>query len=70
MGVVWEVAMLLPVPEGHRRKLAGGKAAPADAAPGRSHEITMPQRGIEEPFPNSLGELRHSQFVAPGPCRR
>ena len=22
------------VPEGHRRKLAGGKAAPADAAPG------------------------------------
>ena len=24
----------VPVPEGHRRKLAGGKSAPADAAPG------------------------------------
>ena len=40
------------VPEGHRRKLAGGKSAPADAAPGSSTEkLSLPQRGIEETAP-------------------
>ena len=37
------------VPEGHRRKLAGGQSAPADAAPGSStKKCSLPQRGIEE----------------------
>ena len=36
------------VPEGRRGKSAGGKTAPADAAPGYRGERTMPQRGIEE----------------------
>ena len=38
------------VPEGHRRKLAGGKPAPAGAAPGGHAERAMPQRGIGEVF--------------------
>ncbi len=38
------------VPEGRRRKLAGGKPAPAGAAPGRHAERAMPQRGIGEVF--------------------
>ena len=38
----------LLVPEGHRRKLAGGKNAPAGAAPGCRAERAMPRRGIEE----------------------
>ena len=40
----------LVVPEGRRRKLAGGKPAPAGAAPGIHAERTMPQRGIVEAF--------------------
>ena len=38
------------VPEGHRRKLAGGKPAPADAAPGCHTQRAMPRRGIGEVF--------------------
>ena len=38
------------VPEGRRRKLAGGKPAPAGAAPGYHAECGMPQRGIGEVF--------------------
>ena len=38
------------VPEGHRRKLAGGKLAPAGAAPGCHAKRAMPQRGIGEVF--------------------
>ena len=40
----------LLVPEGLRRRLAGGKLAPAGAAPGCPAKRTMPQRGIEEVF--------------------
>ncbi len=40
----------LLVPEGHRRRLAGGKPAPAGAAPGRPAERGLPQRGIGEVF--------------------
>ena len=40
----------LLVPEGHRRNLAGGKPAPAGAAPGCHAERAMPQRGIGEVF--------------------
>ena len=56
----------LLVPEGRRRKLAGGKPARAGAAPGCSAERAMPQRGIEE----VLGCVRPAGFppalVAPG----
>ena len=38
------------VPEERRRKLAGGKPAPAGAAPGSHSKRTMPQRGIGEAF--------------------
>ena len=38
------------VPEGHQRKLAGGKSAPAEAAPGDVAEMPMPRSGIEEIF--------------------
>ena len=38
----------LLVPEGRRRKLAGGKPARAGAAPGCHATRTMPQRGIGE----------------------
>ena len=38
------------VPEGHRRKLAGGKPAAAGAAPGCHADFGMPQRGIGECF--------------------
>ena len=37
-------------PEGRRRRLAGGKPAPAGAAPGGHAERAMPQRGIGEVF--------------------
>ena len=47
-GIVPDAWLL--VPEGHRRKLAGGKLAPASAAPGCPAKRTMPQRGIEEVF--------------------
>ena len=47
----WSVrGRLVPVPEGPRRKLAGGKPAPAGAAPGCHAERAMPQRGIGEIF--------------------
>ncbi len=36
------------VPEGPRRKLAGGRPAPTGAAPGCGTKRAMPQRGIEE----------------------
>ncbi len=45
---------VLFVPEGPRRRLAGGKPAPAGAAPGWVAETAMPQRGIEEVFSNSF----------------
>ena len=41
---------VLFVPEGHRRRLAGGKLAPAGAAPGCHAKRAMPQRGIGEVF--------------------
>ena len=40
----------LLVPEGRRRKLTGGKPAPAGAAPGCPAERAMPRRGIGEVF--------------------
>ena len=40
----------LAVPEGRRRKLAGGKTARAGAAPGCRARRAMPQRGIGESF--------------------
>ena len=43
-------ALWLLVPEGSRRRLAGGKAAPAGAAPGCHGKCAMPQRGIGEVF--------------------
>ena len=52
-------AVWLLVPEGHRRKLAGGKPAQAGAAPGCRAERAMPQRGIGEVF--QAGRFRASQ---------
>ena len=51
----------LLVPEGRRRKLAGGKTAPAGAAPGYHAEQAMPQRGIGEVF----GVTRSAASPAP-----
>ena len=44
------VAAWLLVPEGRRRKLAGGKPASAGAAPGCRGKRDLPQRGIGEAF--------------------
>ena len=44
------VAASLFVPEGRRRKLAGGKPASAGAAPGCRVQRDLPQRGIGEAF--------------------
>ena len=54
------------VPEGPRRKLAGGKPAPAGAAPGCSAERAMPQRGIGEGFGVARPAASPSLFVASG----
>ena len=55
------VAAWLLVPEGRRRKLAGGKPASAGAAPGCGVKRDMPQRGIEEAF----GAVRRRGQVGP-----
>ena len=55
-------AAWLLVPEGRRRKLAGGKPAPAGAAPGYRVKRAMPQRGIEEVF---LGDRPAASSPAP-----
>ena len=52
-----------PVPEGHRRRLAGGKTATAVAAPGGCAVTSVPRRGIAELFANHTGPLRHSRHA-------
>ena len=54
------------VPEGHRRKLAGGKPAPAGAAPGCHTERVMPQRGIGEVLVVGCPAVSPPPLVAPG----
>ncbi len=56
----------LLVPEGRRRKLAGGKPAPADAAPGCHAERAMPRRGIGEVFAVSHPAASPPSLVASG----
>ena len=57
----------LLVPEGRRRKLAGGKPAPAGAAPGCHAERAMPQRGIGESF--GVGRPAANPSPLDAPCR-
>ncbi len=52
-----------PVPEGHRRELAGGKTAPAVAAPGGRAGKSVPRRGIAESFPNHAGPAHRSRHT-------
>ena len=59
----WSAAPSL-VPEGRQRRLAGGKAARADAAPGGRRENAMPRRGIGEKYPNSFARTFHSRRLA------
>ena len=54
------------VPEGHRRRLAGGKPAPAGAAPGSAAKRAMPQRGIGEVFGIAPPEASPPPPVASG----
>ena len=56
----------LLVPEGRRRKLAGGKPAPAGAAPGCHAKRAMPQRGIGEVFGVARPALFRPPLVASG----
>ena len=56
----------LLVPEGRRRKLAGGKPAPAGAAPGCHAKRAMPQRGIGEVFGVARAAAFRSPLVASG----
>ncbi len=60
----WSAAPSL-VPEGRQQRLAGGKSAGADAAPGWGGEGVVPRRGIGEEMPNSLARTflsRHGAF--------
>ena len=66
-------AAWLLVPEGHRRKLAGGTPAPAGAAPGCRIKQDMPQRGIGEFFwaVRRRGQVRPAAMVRhPSPFLR
>ena len=54
----------LLVPEGHRRKLAGGKTAPAGAAPGWRTKRAMPQRGIGEVFRAACSQIPGQSLLA------
>ena len=56
----------LLVPEGHRRKLAGGKPAAAGAAPGCHANRGLPQRGIGEVFSVAHPAAPPSPLVAAG----
>ena len=59
-------AARLLVPEGHHRKLAGGKPAPAGAAPGHRGQRTLPQRGIGEVFVGGFSAASSLPAVASG----
>ena len=58
------------VPEGHRRRLAGGKPAPAGAAPGCHAKRAMPQRGIGEVFGVAHAAVFRPRPVAAGQSDR
>ena len=58
------------VPEGHHRRLAGGKPAPAGAAPGCHAERGVPQRGIGEFFGVARPAASPSSLVASGSSGR
>ena len=67
------VAAWLLVPEGRRRKLAGGKPASAGAAPGCRVKRDLPQRGIGEAFwaVRRRGQVGPTAMVRhPGPFLR
>ena len=47
-------ARRVPVPEGRRRRLAGGKSAPADAAPGNGTELLRAPTGHRRKWPAAM----------------
>ena len=55
-----------PVPEGRRRRLAGGKSAPADAAPRKPRQVPLCPSGASKKMVRDAGRLLTAQSVRAG----